>query len=1251
MAQSKTRKSRWFHVTDRSRQWEDFYRDRWSYDKTVRTSHGVNCSGSCSWEVFVKDGVICWELQKTDWPQINSETPNHEPRGCQRGISTSWYVYSPVRPKYPYVRGALLDYYREERRKGLDPVDAFGAIVNDPLRAAAYKAERGKAGWRRVSWDEATELASAGLIHTIKQWGPDRIAGFSPIPAMSMVSWCAGMRLTSLLGASINSFYEWYHDNPHCQPKNFGEQTDVHESADWYQSTYWINMGTNLPMTRTPDAHFASEFKYKGGKMVVFSPNYSDVTKLADTWVQLKAGTDAAILAAMNHVVLKEFFVDRQVPYFQEYVKKYTSLPFLLKLEKKGDHYVPGRLVRAADLTAHNEVENAEWKLVEMDESGRTRLPNGTLGFRWEEQHSGKWNLEQKDSQTGEEFDPALSLLGMEDQRALTAFPDFTGTFSVDVGESDPDAVVGQTMREVPVKKLVTASGEEVLVTTGFDLLCAHMGVVRGLGGEYPVDYDDASQTYTPAWQEQETGISREVTIRIAREWAENAEKTKGKSLIIAGPGATHWYHSDLYQRFGVLLGALTGCHGVNGGGWCHYVGTEKIRNVAAVVGTIGIARDWHQPARVMNSTSYWYFHTDQWRYDGMQLDPIMVPWASEMPKYNHSADMNAVAVRNGWLPFQPALNKNPIEIIKDAEATGATTDEQIEQYVVEKLKTGELRFAVEDPDDSANFPRALMVWRGNLIGTSMRGHMLALRHLLGTHHNATAEPDAAEGMVKEIEWRDGEKVPEGKLDLLINVELRMVSTSNYSDILLPAAHWYEKSDITVTDLHTFIHPFSAAHDPAWETKSDWDAFKLIAEKFSWLAEKHFPEPVRDLVLTPLATDTPDEYAQPWGSIKDWKYGEVEMIPGKTMPKIQVVERDYKRVFEMYTSLGPNANKNYGVKGINYDISDFYEEMKTDHRIGVTDNGLPSLEKDVQVAEVILKLSPETNGESAHKAWKALEERTGLELAQIVEGERDHSFKYDDLISAPRRVLTSPHWSGLEPPGRTYSPWTVNVEHLVPWRTLSGRIDLYHDHQVYQDLGEAFPVYKPPIDTTMTGVLDPSKIEKDSKIFRFLTPHGKWSIHSNFWDNLWMQRMFRGGQVVWLNPKDAEEVGIKDNEWLEAYSETGIVVARAAVSQQVSRGTAVMYHMSERNLNVPFSRLARDRKLSDLRGGNNNAPTRIQMNPSFMPGGYAQFSYGLNYWGTSPAERDMAIAIRKMPLGSDGKVIFREEQLKEYKDL
>jgi len=986
-------------------------------------------------------------------------------------------------------------------------------------------------------------------------------------------------------------------------------------------------------MTRTPDAHFAPEFKYKGGKLVVFSPNYSDVTKFCDTWVQLRPGTDAAILASMNHVVLKEFFHDRQVPYFTDYVKRYTSLPFLVELEERDGRYLPGRLLRAAAVDEYAGEENAEWKLLQLDTEGRLRLPQGTLGFRWEEQPTGKWNLELKDARSGEEYDPTLTLLGSEDEKPLVSFPDFTGTFDVVVGKSDPEAQVGEFRRAVPAKRVRTADGRTILVTTGLDLLMAHMGVPRGLPGDYPSGYDDP-KPYTPAWQEQETKISRDIAIQLAREWAENAEKTNGKSLIIAGPGATHWYHSDLYQRFGVLLGALTGCHGRNGGGWCHYVGTEKMRNVAAVVQGIGTARDWDRPTRLMNSTSYWYFHSCQWRYDSMNLDPITVPWAKDMPRYNHSADMNAVAVRNGWLPFYPTLNENPLKIVEDARAAGADSDEEIIEHVIERIRRGDLKFAIEDPDDPANFPRHLMVWRGNLIGTSMRGNTIALRHLLGTHHNVMTEPDAAKGRVEEIEWR--EDAPEGKLDLLVNVELRMISSANYADVLLPAAHWYEKSDLTVTDLHTFIHPFSAAHDPPWETKTDWDAFRLIAEKFAQLAETHFPEPVKDLVATPLMTDTPDEYAQPWGSIKDWKKGDVEPVPGKTMPRFQIVERDYKRTYEKFTSLGPKIRTDFGAKGIFYDISPIYDAMLTDHRIGARENGRPSLLKDEHVAEAILQMSPETNGESAFRAWETLERRTGRKLTHIVEGEREALFHYEDLKSQPRRVLTSPHWSGIESEGRTYAPWTVNVEQLVPWRTLSGRIDLYLDHSVYQDLGEGLPVYKPPIDTTMTGVLDLSQVEPDSRVFRFLTPHGKWTIHSNFWDNLWMQRLFRGGQVIWISPPDAESLGIADNDWVEAYSNTGIIVARAAVSHQVPRDTVIMYHSSERNLNVPYSSLAMQRGTSDLRGGTNNAPTRIQMNPSFMPGGYAQFSYFINYWGTSPAERDMAVALRKMPLGHDG---------------
>ena len=94
------------------REGDAFYRDRWSHDKEVRSTHGVNCTGSCSWKVYVKDGIITWEAQETDYPSVGPDRPEYEPRGCPRGAAFSWYTYSPTRVKYPYVRGLLLEMYR-----------------------------------------------------------------------------------------------------------------------------------------------------------------------------------------------------------------------------------------------------------------------------------------------------------------------------------------------------------------------------------------------------------------------------------------------------------------------------------------------------------------------------------------------------------------------------------------------------------------------------------------------------------------------------------------------------------------------------------------------------------------------------------------------------------------------------------------------------------------------------------------------------------------------------------------------------------------------------------------------------------------------------------------------------------------------------------------------------------------------------------------------------------------------------------
>ena len=110
------------------RQADVFYRDRWAFDKVVRSTHGVNCTGSCSWKVYVKDGVITWESQAVDYPTTGPDMPDYEPRGCPRGASFSWYTYSPTRIRHPYARGVLVDMFREAKKRLGDPVLAWRDI-------------------------------------------------------------------------------------------------------------------------------------------------------------------------------------------------------------------------------------------------------------------------------------------------------------------------------------------------------------------------------------------------------------------------------------------------------------------------------------------------------------------------------------------------------------------------------------------------------------------------------------------------------------------------------------------------------------------------------------------------------------------------------------------------------------------------------------------------------------------------------------------------------------------------------------------------------------------------------------------------------------------------------------------------------------------------------------------------------------------------------------------------------------------
>jgi nitrate reductase alpha subunit len=604
-------------------------------------------------------------------------------------------------------------------------------------------------------------------------------------------------------------------------------------------------------------------------------------------------------------------------------------------------------------------------------------------------------------------------------------------------------------------------------------------------------------------------------------------------------------------------------------------------------------------------------------------MKEILSPLADPSKFTGSMADMNLRAVRMGWLPSAPQLDRNPIEVVREAEKAGVAPVD----YAVAQLKSGALDFAFADPDAPQNYPRNMFIWRSNLLGSSGKGHEYMLRHLLGTRHGVQGKDLGERGAVKpeEVKWRD--EAPEGKLDLLVTLDFRMCTTALYSDVVLPTATWYEKNDLNTSDMHPFIHPLSKAVDPAWESRSDWEIFKGIARTVSDMAPGVL-DVVKDLVLVPTLHDTPNELAMPLG-VTDWKKGECEAIPGKTMPSMVVVERDYPNLYKKFTSLGPLLDKQgNGGKGMSWDTKDEVHFLgDLNHRVreeGVS-QGRPQIDSAIDACEVILHLAPETNGHVAVKAWESLGTFTGRDHTHLAVGKEHEAIRFRDIQAQPRKIISSPIWSGLEDEHVSYNAGYTNVHELIPWRTLTGRQQFYQDHEWMLAFGEGFMQYRPPVDTkTIAPILGKKPNGHKEIVLNWITPHQKWGIHSTYSDNLIMQTLSRGGPIVWLSEDDARSAGIEDNDWIELFNVNGAIAARAVVSQRMMNGIAMMYHAQERIINTPGS------EITGTRGGIHNSVTRVVLKPTHMIGGYAQYSYGFNYYGTVGTNRDELVVVRKM---------------------
>jgi nitrate reductase alpha subunit len=425
--------------------------------------------------------------------------------------------------------------------------------------------------------------------------------------------------------------------------------------------------------------------------------------------------------------------------------------------------------------------------------------------------------------------------------------------------------------------------------------------------------------------------------------------------------------------------------------------------------------------------------------------------------------------------------------------------------------------------------------------------------------------------------------------------------------------------------MHSFIHPLQAAVPPCWESKSDWAIFRGVAEATAKLAQRFMPEPQKDVLISPLMHDTPAELAQP--TVKDWAKGECELIPGKTAPNIKIVTRDYANLLNRFVSLGANfRNNGLAVHGTHYDVDDAYDAyLRTNPTEKWGGKEFPSLREDKDACNVILHFAAETNGEMAWRAFEAESLKTGIDHTHLAKDARGVRMTFDDISAQPRRTLTTPFWTGITNGSRTYSSYCQNIEELIPFRTLTGRQHLYLDHEAYIAFGEHLPTFKPRAELRVTRDLGKSNKAPGSIVLNYLTPHGKWHIHSTYGDTLRMKTLSRGCYPVWINDKDADLIGLEDNDWVEVFNDHGVVCTRAVVSARIPQGIMLLYHSPERTLGVPKSP-----ERGNRRAGGHNSLTRARLKPLFMIGGYAQFTYAFNYWGPQGVNRDTFVVVKKL---------------------
>ena len=284
---------------------EDLMRQKWTWDKVVHSSHGTNCTGSCAFNVFVKNGIAWREEQQAEYGS-SGDVPDYGPRGCQKGLRHAKYMYGPQRVLYPMKRVG----------------------------------ERGAGQWERVTWEQALDEIADKFIDVAVDHGPEAISYDLGTQMVVKRSCIAGtLRFSAITGVAVPESFAGVGDQPLGIYMTFGLNTWGDTMAAIYKSRACLIWMSNPAITRIPDAHFFWEARYNGTKVTAISPEFTATAMHANRWLNPKPGTDAALAMAMVQTVLED------KTYEVDYIREQTDLPFLVRTDDQ-------RFLRASDMEA-----------------------------------------------------------------------------------------------------------------------------------------------------------------------------------------------------------------------------------------------------------------------------------------------------------------------------------------------------------------------------------------------------------------------------------------------------------------------------------------------------------------------------------------------------------------------------------------------------------------------------------------------------------------------------------------------------------------------------------------------------------------------------------------------------------------------------------------------------------------------------------------------------------------------------------